>query len=64
MIEEIYNPLHGAVLQLVQTLMDLNPETGTPEFELLRDLAHAVELYEQEKYPELATPAPAEKHTI
>ena len=44
-----FEELHHAVLNLMESLIDLNPDAGTPEFNLLKNLAEAVDQYERGK---------------
>ena len=50
---------HAAALQNIETLMDVDPELGTPEGDLLDILATLVEAYERKHFP-IEPPDPVE----
>lgn len=50
---------HAAALQKIETLMDVDPELGTPEGDLLDILATLVEAYERKHFP-IEPPDPVE----
>lgn len=42
--------LYQAVLKAIETLVDMDPQPGTPEFDLLVGLSGAVDQYERVKF--------------
>lgn len=49
-MEEEVNKLHQAALKLIEALMDLNPREGSPEFNLLKGMAAAVDEFERAEF--------------
>lgn len=46
-----FEAFYKSILELVELLMELDPEMDTPEGKLLDGLARAVEEYEKKEFP-------------